>query len=39
MESIFEFVNRTLFEDKIPVILVNPMGKAQDLIISSGKGH
>ena len=37
MESIFEFVNRTLFEDKIPVILVNPMGKAQDLIIFLGE--
>ncbi len=37
MESIFEFVNRTLFEDNIPVILINPMGKAQDLIIFLGE--
>ena len=37
MESIFEFVNRTLFEDKVPVILVNPLGKAQDLIIFLGE--
>ena len=37
MESILEFVNRTLFEDKIPVILVNPLGKAQDLIIFLGE--
>ncbi|MCY3985976.1 MAG: hypothetical protein OXF23_02905 [Candidatus Dadabacteria bacterium] len=37
MESIFEFVNRTLFEGSIPVILINPMGKAQDLIIFLGK--
>ncbi len=37
MESVFEFVNRTLFEDNVPVILVNPMGKAQDLIIFLGE--
>ncbi len=37
MESIFEFINRTLFEDNIPVILINPMGKAQDLIIFLGE--
>ena len=37
MESIFEFINRTLFEDRVPVILVNPMGKAQDLIIFLGE--
>ena len=36
MESIFEFINRTFFEDSIPVILINPMGKAQDLIIFLG---
>ena len=36
MESIFEFINRTLSEDNIPVILINPMGKAQDLIIFLG---
>ena len=37
MESIFEFINRTLFEDNVPVILINPMGKAQDLIIFLGE--
>ena len=37
MESIFEFVNRTLFEDAVPVILVNPVGKAQDLAIFLGE--
>ena len=37
MESIFEFINRTLFEDNIPVILINPIGKAQDLIIFLGE--
>ena len=36
MESIFEFINSTLFEDSIPIILINPMGKAQDLIIFLG---
>ena len=36
MESVFEFINRTFFEDNIPVILINPMGKAQDLIIFLG---
>ncbi len=37
MESIFEFISRTFFEDSIPVILINPMGKAQDLIIFLGE--
>lgn len=37
MESIFEFINRTLFEDNIPVILTDPVGKAQDLIIFLGQ--
>ncbi len=37
MESIFEFINGSLFEDKTPVILVNPMGKAQDMIIFLGE--
>ena len=37
MESIFEFINRTLFEDSIPVVLINPIGKVQDLIIFLGK--
>ncbi len=37
MESVFEFVNTTLFEDSVPVILTNPVGKAQDLIIFLGQ--
>ncbi len=37
MQSIFEFVNQTFSEEKTPVILINPLGKAQDLIIFLGE--
>lgn len=37
MRSVLEFVNEAFFEDKTPVILVNPVGKAQDLAIFLGE--
>ncbi len=37
MRSVLEFVNEAFFEDKTPVVLVNPVGKAQDLAIFLGE--
>ncbi len=33
MESVYEFVRKCFFTGKVPVILANPVGKVQDLII------
>ncbi len=36
MESVYEFVGNCFFAGKVPIILANPVGKIQDLIIFLG---